>query len=561
MTALVDDRILQADADVQSHDISHRKKIGAFYTPLNVSTVLSSWGIRTSEDTVLEPCFGGCTFLEAAIDRLGALGNSTPERNLFGCDIDPLAFIYLEKRVERATVEGHFFKQDFLKFTPGQLPQGSVDLVIGNPPYIRHSNFTVMRRELLDNWAKDRGIKLHGRANLWAYFVLHAIQFLRTGGRLALVLPGSFLYADYSKTVRKYLLESFETVTAVTLAERLFVSEGTEETTVVLLGSGFGSPSKGGSVRVTCVDSVEDLSLFMAKPELHASLPDQPYAGHGMVPIEVGALHFKLSSTPEMHALSSIATMRIGLVTGDTPYFIKSKPEWRKHDIDARHLQYILPKSLFVKGIAADAELKQQHIRDDVACFALTTPNIPKAENLVRYLNSYPKGKRENNATFKKRQTWHQFSDEYPIPDAFFIFMTDYGPRIVLNDVGAHATNSVYRVFFNDEITASQRKLVAVSMYTTFTQLGAEIVGHSRGSGALKLEPSSALKLVLYLPTDRSAKEIDAAFHLVNAKLHELDLDGARYAADEFLFSGSRFSRVLPSLRKGLATVRQRRVG
>jgi hypothetical protein len=558
MSALLNGIVLPAEAEVKSHDISHRKKIGAFYTPLTVSTVLSTWGIRTSKDTVLEPCFGGCTFLEAAIDRLGVLGNRAPEGNLYGCDIDPLAFVYLRKRVEKATMAGHFFEQDFIEFTPEQLPHGSVDLVIGNPPYIRRSNFPPTQRDLLDGWAKERGIKLHGRANLWAYFVLHAIRFLKHDGRLALVLPGSFLYADYSKTIRDQLLKSFKTVTAVTLAERLFISEGTEETTVVLLASGFGSPSENGNVRVTCVDSVEDLSALLANRELLATLPEQPYSGHGMVPIDVGALHFKLSSSEGMSSLGSIATMRIGLVTGDTPYFIKSKSEWRKHNIDARHLRYILPKSLFVKGIALNSETKEQHILDDVACLALSTPRLPKADNLVKYLKSYSDEKREKNATFKKREIWHRFSDDYPIPDAFFVFMTDQGPRIVLNTIGAPATNSVYCIAFNKGVTVAQMKLVAVSMYTTFTQLGAEIVGHPRGSGALKLEPSSALKLMLYLP-DRPAQEINAAFDLVNTKLLELDLDGARHAADDFLFAEGKFSRALSTLRTGLATVRHRR--
>lgn len=559
MTTFIDASAREPYGDVLSHDISHRKTIGAFYTPLTVSTVLSSWGIRSSRDTILEPCFGGCTFLEAAVNRLSSLGNEAPELNLFGCDIDPLAFIYLAKRIDPATVEGHFFKQDFIGLSPSQLKDGKVDLVVGNPPYIRHSNFSAAQRDLLGGWIDQVEIKLHGRANLWAYFVLHALHFLKTGGRLALVLPGSFLYADYAETVRKSLLDSFETVTAITLAERLFVSEGTEETTVILLADNFGERSQCRTIRVTCADSVNDLSALISDPKLHASLPNQPYAGHGMVPVEIGELHYALSTTVGMRTLGSLATLRIGLVTGDTPYFIKSKPEWRKFNISSRHLQYVLPKSLFVKGLVVDAAAKQQHIVDNVACFALSTPATPKAESLLKYLDGYPSEKRKNNATFKKRKIWHQFSDEYPISDAFFVFMTDYGPRIVLNEVGAHATNSVYRVFFNSGIAKSQMKLAAVSMYTTFTQLGAEILGHPRGSGALKLEPSSALKLMLYLPSDRSVEEIDAAFQRVNAKLHSTDFEGARLAADEFLFAGTELSLALPSLRKGLYTVRRRR--
>jgi adenine-specific DNA-methyltransferase len=223
-------------------------------------------------------------------------------------------------------------------------------------------------------------------------------------------------------------------------------------------------------------------------------------------------------------------------------------------------LEYILPKSLFVKGLTINRSDKEQHISGQVACLALSTPPAPRAENLVKYLDSYPQEKLRNNATFAKRQIWHQFADNYRVPDAFFVFMTDLGPRIVLNCVGAYATNSVYRVFFNEDITVSHRKLITISMYTSFTQLGAEIVGHPRGSGALKLEPSNALKLVLHLPTDRSVHDIDEAFEQVDLKLRESDLEGARFIADNFMFAGTDFASTLPSLRDGLSTVRQRRI-
>lgn len=142
----MDDRLVSGEAElwsthearVEPHDISHRRKIGAFYTPINVTTVLCEWGIGSTEDKVLEPCFGGCTFLEASIARLSALGQAKPADNLFGCDIDPLAFTYLRNRVA-ATREDHFLACDFLTVTPADFGDQKFDLAIGNPPYIRHS--------------------------------------------------------------------------------------------------------------------------------------------------------------------------------------------------------------------------------------------------------------------------------------------------------------------------------------------------------------------------------------------------------------------------------------
>lgn len=551
---------MPVDVEVKSHHISHRKKIGAYYTPLTVSTILSTWGIRSADDLVLEPCFGGCTFLEAAIARLSKLGHPSPESNLFGCDIDPLAFSYLKTRIKPTKIAGHFFEEDFIKFKPEQLAQGKVDLIIGNPPYIRHSSFSINQRERVATFVKSASFKIHGRANLWAYFVLHALQFIKNGGRLALVLPGSFLYADYSASVRAYLNSNFESVTALTLAERLFVSEGTEEATVILLAEGFGRPSQQGDVRITCVENVDDLEVLVGEWQEKGALIEQAYPGHGLVPVEVGALHKKISFAPEMSTLGDIATIRIGLVTGNTPYFIKCKSEWKRLNINGRFLRYILPRSQYVHGVSIDAEDCTEHINRDVRCLALWTPVLPREKNLVNYLNSYPTKEFNNNSTFKRRSIWHRFSDGYGLPDAFFVFMAEYGPRIVLNRAQVNVTNSMYRVFFKKEISVSAMKLAVVSMCTTFSQLAAEINGHPRGSGALKLEPSGASNLTLYLPSDRSTEEIDEAFDLVNRKLRTLDAEGARHAADAFLFNKNELSAALPLLRTGLDIVRQRRI-
>jgi len=546
--------------EVKSHDIVHRKKIGAFYTPLSVSTVLSNWGIRTRTDRVLEPCFGGCTFLEAAVTRLNSLGNSAAESNLFGCDIDPLAFDYLKTRIRPETITGHFFLQDFLEYSPDQCSVGKVDLIIGNPPYIRHSNFTSKQRKTVASVMNASGAKFHGRANLWAYFVVHALQFIKPDGRLALVLPASFLYADYSVAIRAFVQSKFERVVALTLAERLFVTEGTEEMTVVLLAEGFDKPALVNELVVRCLDDTDELASFMANWPAGISGQQMAYPGHGLIPADVGQLHENLASLPDMRSLSEIAEVRIGLVTGDTPYFVKSRAEWRQLKISGRYLKYIVPRSQYLPGITITPDDCKRHIENDIRCLALWTPSAPRNETLLNYLAMYPEAKINTNSTFRRRPVWHRFGDAHRAPDAFFVFMADQGPRIILNYVETDSTNSMYRIFFRSGVTPTQMKLVALSMYTTFTQLAAEIIGYPRGSGALKLEPSSTLRLALFLPTNRSATEVNSVFELVDMKLRQGDPVGARLAADEFLFDKGQLKAALPMLRTGLQIVRARRI-
>lgn len=59
-----------------------KKRYGVFNTPEVVTDILSNWAIHTTDDTVLEPSFGGCQFLASAKNRLISLGSSDPDSQL-----------------------------------------------------------------------------------------------------------------------------------------------------------------------------------------------------------------------------------------------------------------------------------------------------------------------------------------------------------------------------------------------------------------------------------------------------------------------------------------------
>ncbi|WP_248789165.1 N-6 DNA methylase, partial [Escherichia coli] len=88
--------------------------------------------------------------------------------------------------------------------------------------------------KLQKKWS-EIGIKLNQKASLWAHFLIHACQFIKEDGRLAWVLPMSFLQADYSQEIRKYISSIFTDSLCIVMEQKLFLSEGTDEQTVILL--------------------------------------------------------------------------------------------------------------------------------------------------------------------------------------------------------------------------------------------------------------------------------------------------------------------------------------
>jgi hypothetical protein len=189
------------------------------------------------------------------------------------------------------------------------------------------------------------------------------------------------------------------------------------------------------------------------------------------------------------------------------------------------------------------------------------SPNKDVPEEAIPYTETFPVSLREHNRTFQKRQNRWLASDDGRIPDAFFSYMTHEGPRIALNSAKVNSTNSIHRVYFKPAITELQRKLITISICTTFSQLSAEIEGRSYGSGVLKIEPSEAKKIKLILPQDKTEVEINNCFSALDEYVRTQSWNKARALADAFIFGKTLAaqSQVIEPLAELLNTYRKRR--
>ncbi|SEB69650.1 N-6 DNA Methylase [Pseudomonas taetrolens] len=530
---LVDESLLLDEMHILKSD-ERRRSLGAFYTPSFLSKLLCQWAIRKKDDVVLEPSFGGCTFLEEIADRFLELGLDDPLESVYGCDIDKNAFAKLET-LKVYSRNSNFLLKDFLQLESVDFCQGKADVVIGNPPYIGSSQISVEQRKTLELWKKSCGMDIEARSSLWVYFFIHALTFLKAGARLAFVLPGSFLSSDYAKKIHELIKSRFDRSLVVSLAERIFVAEGAEERTVILLAEGYRSDGFGKGV-VKVAHSPRLLGL----PKLFESWRADEQVFDDFDNVGIGSFlarsasenFFSLCARLPCIELGSIAAVSIGIVTGDTRFFIRTLSEWRQFGIDERFYKFVVPKIKGIAGVNLTKSQVKSLISSDVRCLLLDTSSHELSGQVLKYLSSYPVAK-HGLATYKKRVIWHQ-PDDKKTPDGFFTFLTHNGPRIVLNSAKVNCTNSVHRVFLKEKLSKVQLKLVALSMLSTFTQTHAEIIGRPCGSGALKLEPKDALQLKLLYPDDIDPELITKAFKDVQNALDKSppDESGARKIAD-----------------------------
>lgn len=537
---------------------SKRQAYGAYYTPLRVASLLADWAIREQSDVVLEPCFGGCDFLEAMKNRFEELGQLDFDSHIFGCDIDPEAFTHLSSRINSSTMSGNFLRTDFLSVTPRHFDRENFCAVVGNPPYIKNDRISSFQKESIKNLGKTTIEPVKGRANLWAYFVVHALTFLKIGGRMALVLPGNFLTADYAKSLRDHLSSQFAQVLAISVSERLFLSQGTEERTVVLLCDGY-QQGKANNISVKYCSNVHEIGNLLATKVIDQACGNIDKADeYSRLTDEQSEVFARVSRLPNMNSIGKYGTVYIGIVLGDKKFFVRSLGEWKARQISDTYIAPIVSKFSYLSGLALrPGDINSWKVRDE-QCYFLNTRNKRLGSVVLGYLSSNVKQNNSTNSTFKRRDVWHQ-SDDGRIADAFIGCISHMGPRLVLNSEKIQAANSVYRFDFAAQISGKNKKVLAISLLTTFSQISAELQGRPLGSGGLKLEPKDISQILVFLGKQKSAKEISTAFGEIDKLIRNEKREEARLFADDFIFGELVAEHDQNVLREGLKKIRAHR--
>ena len=79
------------------------------------------------------------------------------------------------------------------------------DVVIGNPPYIRHELFTRIKDHLSQSY-----VAYNGMADIYVYFFERGLSVLKPQGRLGFIVSNKWLRAGYAAPLRQLLAKRTE---------------------------------------------------------------------------------------------------------------------------------------------------------------------------------------------------------------------------------------------------------------------------------------------------------------------------------------------------------------
>jgi len=134
----------------------------------------------------------------------------------FGESISDIEYnqVILTKEIPDIRSNPTWFHWD-LEFTNIFISKGGFDIIIGNPPYIRHQNIKHEEKQYL--WTKF--VSGFDRADIYALFIENGLNLLCKGGELSLIVSDTWRTNSSFAPLREFILK-FNDLKKVTLLDR-----------------------------------------------------------------------------------------------------------------------------------------------------------------------------------------------------------------------------------------------------------------------------------------------------------------------------------------------------
>jgi methylase of polypeptide subunit release factors len=479
-----------------------RKRLGAWYTPPSIVRPLVRWAVRRPDDRVLDPAVGDGAFLLEAAARLTTLGGDEAAGALLGLDVNPDAVRVARQALASlpsAKPEFRVLDLDFFQVhAPGQLLAEfpSFDAVVGNPPYIRYQSFSGEVRRSALRRAEEAGARLDHLCSSWAPFVVHAVSFLKRGGRLAFVLPEELTHARYAGEVRAFLRRRFRTTAVLSFEGHRFPSS--QERVLLLLAEGKDEAS-AGELRLATVGppgALDDLDRAVRNGERFAPR-DQPEKWEVRFDDGGSSILHDLVSDGRLVPLRSVGKASIGYVSGANDFFILKPSEARAWKFSPDLLRPTLIAARQCPGaVYTTREFRGMLLHDERCLLWEGAGSGTKA--VSAYLRMGIARGIAGRYKCRVREPWYRVPGVVR-PQAFLTYMSDRWPRLILNRARVSCSNNLLAVRLPGVDRGSRQALVTL-FYNSATLLSAERIGRRYGGGVLKLEPSEADSLLLPAP-------------------------------------------------------------
>jgi adenine-specific DNA-methyltransferase len=389
---------------------AERNKLGQFATPSELAMDMLEYArsLLPKEQPVcfLDPAVGTGSFLSALLHSFPVLRIAS----VAGYEIDP----YYGHKAMELWDESLFDLRiaDFTGAIPPQTENEKANLLICNPPYVRHHHLTGEEKLRLQ-WLtkKTTGLRLSELAGLYCYFLCLSHAWMQEDGLAGWLIPSEFMDVNYGRPIKQYLLNQ------VTLLRIHRFDPGEVQFQDALVSSAVvwfrkAIPSQNHTVEFTYGGT-------LSQPKVCRHIPiDVLNDTARWTKFPLNSIPAVLHSDRKQVRLSDLFDVKRGLVTGANDFFILTPEQIASYQIPQEFLTPILPSPRFLSSdeIEADAVgnpvLEQRLFLLDCK---LPEDEISKYPMLAKYLRIGKESGVDQGYICRHRSPWYVQEERLPL--------------------------------------------------------------------------------------------------------------------------------------------------
>jgi len=481
--------VLQDELDAKK-DAAERNPMGQFATPTDLAVDLLRYAKtqlgKHVELRFIDPAIGTGSFYSALIDVFP----KTQIVAAVGYEIDPHYCLPTKELWRDLGLQ--IYLEDFTKAEPPDDGE-KFDLLICNPPYVRHHHITNGDKQRLKLRVQDAcGVALNGLSGLYCYFLGLSHAWMKDGGLAGWLIPSEFMDVNYGAPMKRYLIEKV-TLLHIHRFDPNDVQFGDALVSSAVVWFRKAPPPMEYEVRFTYGGSLE-------RPKLDR-----------LVPVETLRrapkwTHYPMKESRESTdgpVLGDFFNIKRGLATGNNRYFILSVGEIEQRGLPMEAFKPILPSPRYLADDEVSADKKGNPILER-RLFLLDPPWTEKKikeryPKLWAYLEEGEAQGIAEGYLCQHRKPWYKQEDRPPAPYVCtYLGRSDKKNgrpfRFILNNSQATAAN-VYLMLYPTEPMASalgknpQLKRQVWALLNEICPKAMLGEGRVYGGGLHKLEP------------------------------------------------------------------------